>query len=526
TMTLTNQAQIRVGDNATAGFTLGGTITGTALASGDRVLRVYQNSSATINGTINAPNAYIRVEKSASVTNNGAVTVQYLDSDGNNTSAIWTQGADSSLTVSTTPTNKWRGTLNASASGNTVTYNSPARPLTPSGSTYYNLAGTGVICPHGFTILGSNPCTVTPGTVTVTMNPGSCSNATGIGTVAWTPSPTTNVNASDNAYATAQVKGTTNYLKCTGYGFTIPASATILGVVVNVERKSSSTSRTTDGAMRLVKAGVIGTADRATATTYSTTDAVEAHGSSVDLWGTTWTPADINSATFGAAFAAKSTKTRTISVDHMPISVTYTAAADAPHHIQIEHSGAGKTCAPELLTVKACADAACTTNFNGAAVSGNVTWSGSPGGTLPFSIASGGTGQTTVSLSVTTAQTVTLGTSTLSPTPTGSPASSCTNAGGGTACSLTFTTSTICMDAVEVGAAASTPIYTKLAGTAFSLDVRTAAGTNYTGTVQVELVNAASGSCSGFTQLNTQNVTFSNQKVKTVAFNYANAVGA
>jgi hypothetical protein len=60
-----------------------------------------------------------------------------------------------------------------------------------------------------------------------------------------------------------------------------------------------------------------------------------------------------------------------------------------------------------------------------------------------------------------------------------------------------------------------------LAGTAFSLDVRTA--NNYTGTVKVDLVNAAVGSCATLPQLNTQNVTFSNQKVKTVSFTYANA---
>lgn len=515
TITLTNQAQVRVGNNNKATFSLNGTINGTALAVGDRVLRVYQNSSMTINGAINAPNAYIRIEKTASITNNGTVNVQYLDSNGTNTSAIWTQGSNAALTLSVTANGKWKGTLFASATGNTVTYNSPGTPF-PSVNTYYNLAGTGVICPNTYTILGTSPCVAVPGLVTVTGNPGTCVSTAGIGTVAWAPTPTTNVNLSDNIFATATVNGTTQYLKCTGYGFAIPTNATILGITVNLERKSSSASRTTDGAMRLVKAGVIGTVDRSKPTVYTTADVIEAHGNSADLWGAAWTPADINSSLFGAAFAAKTTRSRTVSVDHLPISVSYSTPTVALHHIQIEHTGAGKTCAPEQLTVKACSDLACTSNFTASNVSGNVTWAG---GTLPFSMISGGTGQTTLSLSVTSPQTVTLGTSAISPAPTA--ASGCTNAAGGTACSLPFVSSSSCWDAVEVGTAAASPIFTKLAGTAFSLDVLNA--NNYTGTLAVELVNASAGACSAMPQLSTQNVTFSAQKFKTVPFNYANA---
>lgn len=526
TITLTNQAQVKVGSNNNATFNLNGTINGTALMPGDRALRVYQNSSMTINGAINAPNAYIRIEQGVTLINNGSVVVQYLDSNGPNASAIWTQGNNASLTLSITGNNSWKGTLLASASGNTVTYNSPATPFTPSGNTYYNLAGTGVVCPNTYTILGVSPCVAVPGLVTVMLNPGSCINTAGIGSVAWSPTPTTNVNLSDNIYATATVNGTTNFLKCTGYGFAIPATATILGIAVNVERKSSNTNRTTDGAMRLVKAGVIGTVDRATLSVYATTDIIEAHGNSADLWGGVWTPADINSSTFGAAFAAKTTRARTVSIDHMPISVSYTQPiiAAAPHHIQIDHDGIGQTCRSEILTVTACANATCTApHFSTANVTGNVTWAGNPGGTLPFTINSGSTGQTTVLLPVTTAQTVTLSTSAISPAQT-NPPSTCVNAGGGAACSLVFSTATGCFDAVEVGATA-TPLFTKLSGTAFSLDI--VAATAYSGNLQVELVNGTTGtSCPSYTSLspaNSQNTTFSNQTRKTLNFNYANA---
>ncbi|MCX7193496.1 MAG: hypothetical protein NTY60_07750 [Proteobacteria bacterium] len=520
TLTFAGTATIYAGRNGSTTvtgsvLTINGTLVSTQ-AAGIKLLYLYANSTVIGSaGVINAANSVITYSAStATVSNNGAVTAQKITQKS--TTNKWTQGANSSLTLTAVST---LGVLTASATGNTVTYTSPATPITPAGNTYYNLAGTGVSCPTAYTILGSSPCAVIPGLVMVTMNPGSCANATGIGTVAWAPTPTANVNLSDTLYATATVSGTTNYLTCTGYNFAIPATATILGIAVNVTRKSSSTTSSTDGAMRLVKAGVIGTVDRSKTTVYTTADVIEGHGTSADLWGVAWLPSDINSAAFGAAFAAKTTNSRTISVNYMPITVAYTMPAAAPHHIQIEHSGAGKTCAPELLTVKACADAACASNFTTANVTGNVTWAGSPGGTLPFTIASGGTGQATVSLSVGTAQTVTLGTSSVAPTPTAG--NGCTNLAGGTACSLPFAASSLCLDAVEVGAAIATPINLKLSGTPFSLDVKTSAP--FTGTVQVELVDASAGSCSTYTQLNTQSVSFNAVNQKTVNFTYANA---
>jgi hypothetical protein len=196
----------------------------------------------------------------------------------------------------------------------------------------------------------------------------------------------------------------------------------------------------------------------------------------------------------------------------------------APHHIQITQDGSAQTCRAETLTVTACANAACTAPyFTAATVTGNVTWAGTPGGTIPFTIAGGGTGQTTVLLPVTTAQTVTLGTSAINPAET-NPPSTCVNTSGGAACSLTFSSATTCFDAVEVGAAFATPLYTKLSGTPFSLDVM--AGSTYTGTLQVELVDASSGTCATYPSVNPPNVqstTFTSQTRKTLSFTYPNA---
>ena len=158
---------------------------------------------------------------------------------------------------------------------------------------------------------------------------GNCTNQAGIGTIAW--GSTGNAISSNASYATATVDGeTTNYLRCLNYGFTIPVGATIVGIEVNVERKSNRTQNggSEDAAMRLVKAGAIQATDRSTGTTYTTGDVVEAHGGATDLWGSTWTPADINAANFGAAFAATkpdpSGQPHDITVDHIQITVYYT----------------------------------------------------------------------------------------------------------------------------------------------------------------------------------------------------------
>lgn len=136
--------------------------------------------------------------------------------------------------------------------------------------------------------------------------------------------------ASNNAYAAAGLAGagtTTNYLRCTGYNFSIPAGSVISGIIVNVERKSSSVAAggLRDAAVRAIKGGAIGAVDRASGSNYTTADVTEAHGSAVDLWGETWTAGDINSANFGAAFATLKNSagggTFTASVDVMSITV-------------------------------------------------------------------------------------------------------------------------------------------------------------------------------------------------------------
>lgn len=61
-----------------------------------------------------------------------------------------------------------------------------------------------------------------------------------------------------------------------------------------------------DNVVSLVKAdGSIGTTNKASAIVWDTTDTIATYGGQTDLWGETWSPADINNANFGAVLSAK-----------------------------------------------------------------------------------------------------------------------------------------------------------------------------------------------------------------------------
>lgn len=160
------------------------------------------------------------------------------------------------------------------------------------------------------------------------LSPGTVVDDAGVGTVTW--SNPGNAAASDDARSEAtltSVDPLSHYLKATNFGFAIPTDATVTGIEVAVERSASNLTDVRDNRVRIVKANVIGATDRAdTATTdWPTADAYKTYGSSSDLWGETWTPAQINAADFGIAFAAQAINgTQTARVDHIRITVYYT----------------------------------------------------------------------------------------------------------------------------------------------------------------------------------------------------------
>lgn len=118
-----------------------------------------------------------------------------------------------------------------------------------------------------------------------------------------------------------------HFLKATNFGFAIPAGATINGIVVQVERSQTGTT-INDGYACIVKTGTIITSvNKASATKWPTTDTIASYGSSSDLWGQSWTVADINASNFGFAVTAfnPSSTTSTARIDAISIIVYYTA---------------------------------------------------------------------------------------------------------------------------------------------------------------------------------------------------------
>jgi MSHA biogenesis protein MshQ len=173
-----------------------------------------------------------------------------------------------------------------------------------------------------------------PVPLTQTASPGSCVTAGGPGNAWANPG---NAVSSNNAYATSNTDGSaTEPLRCTNYGFSLPLNAVIAGVEVFVERRSNRTQNggSRDDTLFLVKGGAPVGSNRATTTIYTTSDFVEGHGGASDLWGTTWTAAEINAANFGTQFSAikpnGAGQQHVISVDHISVTVHYFVPVAAP----------------------------------------------------------------------------------------------------------------------------------------------------------------------------------------------------
>jgi hypothetical protein len=151
-------------------------------------------------------------------------------------------------------------------------------------------------------------------------------NVTGIGTVAWSNPNRIYVSDDSRSSTTLDNSEVSNYLKGTDYDFAIPTNATILGIQVTIGRRASQDYRIFDNQVKLVKNNTITGDNKAESTIpWPTTEADYSYGGASDLWGTTWTPADINNINFGAVVAVTCSRSSNVqaAVDYITISVTY-----------------------------------------------------------------------------------------------------------------------------------------------------------------------------------------------------------
>lgn len=127
-------------------------------------------------------------------------------------------------------------------------------------------------------------------------------------------------NASDAYWSTA--KGGTDELNGAGFGMGIPSNAIIDGIKLEMEVASSNRWGEPTSTMKLKKAGsLVGNNKAGTGTVSS---GVYTYGGSTDLWGTTWTPAEINAANFGFGFVGALTSSPndfSLAIDFVRITV-------------------------------------------------------------------------------------------------------------------------------------------------------------------------------------------------------------
>ncbi|SDI19135.1 DUF6701 domain-containing protein [Propionivibrio dicarboxylicus] len=186
-------------------------------------------------------------------------------------------------------------------------------------------------------------------------------------------------------------------------------------------------------------------------------------------------------------------------IDNINICTAQPLITPTLNHLRVEHDGSALTCAAETITLKACANSACSALYTGSVTVSLPTISGATWSSSSVTFTGG---QTTVTLTKTTAGTVNLSGSTVTSPTISSPAGICYNGATSGDCSLVYTSNACAFDAVEPGKSPQTPIYTKLAGTQFTLDVLAltagAVNTAYAGTASVSIVDqsgVAAGSC-------------------------------
>ena len=161
-------------------------------------------------------------------------------------------------------------------------------------------------------------------------SPGTMADDAGVGTNTWSNVDNAKVSDDSKASVLNEASEQSHYLKATNFGFSIPSTATIDGIVVEVERSASGAGDTEDLNVRIVKDDAIKTEEKAAAGAWPGTDEIALYGGSTDKWNETWTPADINSPNFGAAISCEETEGKddsdTGNIDHIRITVYFTEA--------------------------------------------------------------------------------------------------------------------------------------------------------------------------------------------------------
>lgn len=152
--------------------------------------------------------------------------------------------------------------------------------------------------------------------------PGTGENNAGIGATAWTsPGEIVSDNTTD---ATCAAAASSQYLVARNFGFSLPAGATISGVLVRIEASEHSGGTEPLRAWLQDASGTEFGSSKLTSNEGSisgTTKAVYTYGSTSDVWGATLSEAIVEDVDFGVRFWFSTS--HDIRVDYVTMSLEY-----------------------------------------------------------------------------------------------------------------------------------------------------------------------------------------------------------
>jgi hypothetical protein len=167
-----------------------------------------------------------------------------------------------------------------------------------------------------------------PNVVSVTAACRQVDNPTGVSS--WT-NPQNATPNDGGLFATNGIAGfETEYILCDnlGLGQLLPTNATITGIEVLVDRRASATLRAKDTHVHLISPGPNPAAPDGSLTAAErgggdipTTFTVGSFGGFGELWGESWTAAELSDPDFGATYAVRRTSTSPVTVDVRSIQV-------------------------------------------------------------------------------------------------------------------------------------------------------------------------------------------------------------
>jgi hypothetical protein len=147
-----------------------------------------------------------------------------------------------------------------------------------------------------------------------------------------------NALVSDNNFASAAsllsiLPEQTDYLQVKGFGFNIPTAASICGIEAHVTKSATDigilfiSAYVQDYNVRLIKNNALIGTSLNQGSAWSSSNTTTTYGGVNELWGTTWSPTDVNSNNFGFSIAAE-VKTvigllPVVNIDHISLTVYY-----------------------------------------------------------------------------------------------------------------------------------------------------------------------------------------------------------